>query len=321
MTTYGRGRSRPILWRWQPDPDNAVEGRIRQVATDGSGDVIAIGYRQVGNVRTSLLVKLHGGTGVPIWRVDGNPGTSGYGVAVDLTGDILTTFYGSNSQFIAKYAGPSGNSRWIASLANANDDGDDFKLSLAADNTFAGIAGRYALSAPSAEAGVQIGRFDAGDGTLVWSERYPAATSAIGSLQGMYGGEALLYAGGQLRRLMGSGDPRWTQEAGTDIPWVVGLLDDTYSAGLFVFGDVDSGNAHHVAEIDQLHPATGNQSVAHAVFRRSAGEQRIGTAQGLRLQFSRRLGIRRDRNAKTNACGKFESLFRRTSVAGGLRQF
>ncbi|MEO7323328.1 MAG: hypothetical protein ABIW82_00710 [Dokdonella sp.] len=272
-----------VVWRWQPDTDIAVDGRIRQVKVDQeNGSVYVIGFREVAGIRTSLLVRLDGNTGIPVWRVDGPPGSSGYAVDAGPFGDVVATFYSANSQFVAMYALPTGAELWSQSIPDASDDWDDFKVSFPKSSFNVLIAGHYATPLPAAETGVQIAEFDS-NGTAGFSRRYPGpVNSAVGSLDQLnpsaYG---LLDAAGVLKQIDLAGDTRWSLQAGITIPSIVQILNGTDGPGdgLFVIGDVDTDDSRHLAEIDQIAANTG-ETLWHAQFSDGAP---LSAARALRL--------------------------------------
>ncbi|MEO5625395.1 MAG: hypothetical protein ABIQ70_05250 [Dokdonella sp.] len=274
-----------VVWRWQPDGDLAVEGRIRQVKVDQeNGSVYAIGFREVAGVRTSLLVKLNGSTGIPVWRVDGPPGSSGHGVDVGPFGDIVATFYSANSQFVAMYALPTGAELWSQSIPDASDDWDDFKVSFPKSSFNVLIAGHYATPLPAAETGVQVAQFDS-NGATGFSRRYPGpVNSSVGSLDQIYpSSDGLLNAGGVLKQLDLAGETLWSQQTGATLPWIAQVLNGTYPTGeaLFIIGDVDTVDSRHLAEIDELSTVTG-ESQWHTQFSDGAP---LSAAKALRLGF------------------------------------
>ncbi|HEU4662466.1 MAG TPA: hypothetical protein VFS55_00400 [Dokdonella sp.] len=245
-----------IIWRWQPYENSAVEGTIRQMATlyDGHGDVVVIGYTRADGVDRSLLAMIDYQTGATVWRVDGEPGTRGYGLAVDPGGDISATFYGSHRQYAAHYD-LDGAPLWSISIPDADDAWDDFRI--VHSGTFAFIAGHYLQPLPVAESGVQVALADPGDAQFI--ERYPAvgnsapiAFDALDLIQAV-----LLNADGVLRRIDVTGSTRWSQLQGSTLPAIVQALDATAdSGGLYAAGDVDDGNGR-AAEIDRLSVGTG----------------------------------------------------------------
>ena len=249
-----------VLWRWQADAAAAVEGTIRQVRLLGAHrDIVVIGHTRSGGVDRMLLAAIDHATGATLWRVDGEPGTVGYGIApeTDESGDIVVTWYGANRQYIAKYT-LAGALSWSASLPDADATWDDFRIATSGGFTY--IAGRYSQAAPVVESGVQIGLSAQGSG-FVFVDRFPAAgNAAVAHLDAVdeSSGSVLLDAGLTLRWLDPTGQTRWTQQSGVTLPRIVQALDNLGPAGeLYVAGNVDTGEAH-VAQIDGLSTATGD---------------------------------------------------------------
>jgi hypothetical protein len=256
-----------VLWRWQPTDDAAVEGTIRQVRLlGGQRDIVVIGHTRSGGVDRMLLAAIDHATGATLWRVDGEPGTIGYGVAPELDefGDIVVTWYGANRQYIAKYT-VAGTLAWSASLPDAAATWDDFRI--ASSGGFNYIAGRYAQAAPVAESGVQIGLSAQGSG-FVFVDRFPSAGNvAVADLNAVdeLTGSVLFDAGGILRWLDQSGQTRWSQQSEVTLPRIVQALDNLGPADeLYVAGNGDTGQAQ-VAQIDILSTVTGD-SEWHMAF-------------------------------------------------------
>ncbi|MGN6520818.1 MAG: hypothetical protein ACTHK2_15465 [Dokdonella sp.] len=256
-----------VVWRWQPTDDAAVEGTIRQVRLLGAQrDIVVIGHTRSGGVDRMLLAAIDHATGETLWRVDGEPGTVGYGVApeTDEFGDIVVTWYGAHRQYIAKYT-VAGTLSWSASLPDADATWDDFRI--ATSDGFTYVAGRYSQAAPLVEYGVQIGLSAQGSG-FAFVDRFPSTDNvAVAGLDAVdeFTGSVLFDAGGILRWLDPSGQTRWSQQSGVAMPRIVQVLDNLGAADeLYVAGNVDTGQAQ-VAQIDSLSTVTGD-SEWHMAF-------------------------------------------------------
>lgn len=201
-----------LLWSWRAP--SSESGRFWASILDGAGNVVAVGGTPADGLSRLLLVKVDGGTGAPVWRVDEALPSFGLAVEVDSHDDIFVTYAADDQQRVAKYSGVNGTLQWSRTLAESNDIADDFRIAVdAAGNAIAG--GFFeSISGNNIVYGVQVSKFDGVSGTVVWTKRFPGQDifSSATLIRSLPSGDVLLgtKTDGLMRLDVDTGEVQWT---------------------------------------------------------------------------------------------------------------
>lgn len=176
-----------LLWEHRYNGPANLEDSAQAVAVDGSGNVVVSGYSlDSWYVTASYTVKYAAADGALLWErrysAPASRADIAQAVAVDESGNVMVTGYSYNEDnnadfFAAKYAAADGAVLWERGY-DGPTNGEDRPAALIVDANGNAVITGSSASGPDPD--VYTAKYAAGDGALLWEQRYTGRSLDVG---------------------------------------------------------------------------------------------------------------------------------------------